>query len=151
MIGLGNPFLSDDSVGLKVAHAVSGRLDASIDAETAILHTGGVSLMEAMAGFDRAVIVDAAVSGQAEPGSIHRFYGADLPVTRNTHSSHDGSLSIALELGRIAGLRLPAEVRVWAIEAGDVNTFNEQLTEPVASALPRVVDEIVETLRGERL
>ena len=152
VIGLGNPFLSDDSVGLKVAHAVAARLDTSMDAEAVLLHTGGITLMEAMAGFDRAVVVDAAVTGQVEPGAIHRLGCTGLPATRNTHSSHDSSLSVAMELGRMAGLRIPAEVRVWAIEAADVSTFGERLTTAVAEAVPAVVNEIVEgVLKGERV
>ena len=144
VIGLGNPFLSDDSVGLKVADAIASRLDRSADAETIHLHTGGINLMEAMAGFDRAIVVDAAVTSQAAPGEIHRFGCIDLLNTRNTHSSHDASLAVALELGRAAGLRLPADVRVWAIEAADVTTFGERLTGPVATVVPQVVSEIME-------
>ena len=144
MIGLGNPFLSDDSVGLKVADAVSARLESCTDTETIHLHTGGISLMEAMAGFDRAVVVDAAVTGHAQPGAIYRLGCSDLLNTRNTHSSHNGSLAVALELGKTAGLHLPTDVRVWAIEAADVTTFGEQLTLPVATVVPQVVSEILE-------
>ena len=152
VIGLGNPFLSDDSVGLKVVHAVSNRLNSSMDAETALLHTGGISLMEAMAGFERAVVVDAAVTGQAEPGAIHRLRCSDLLATKNTHSSHDSSLAVALELGKMAGLQLPAQVLVWAIEAGDVITFGDRLTPAVAEAVPLVVNEIVDgVLKGEHV
>ena len=83
--------------------------------------------MEAMAGYDRAIVIDAMVSG-GRPGTIYRLGLEDLPKTRNTDSTHDASLPVALELGRRPGLQLPGDVRIWAVEAADVETFGERLT-----------------------
>jgi hydrogenase maturation protease len=56
---MGNPLLSDDGVGIAVARAVAERLKHSVNLTVTELHTGGIRLMEAMAGFKRAVVVDA--------------------------------------------------------------------------------------------
>jgi hydrogenase maturation protease len=107
--------------------------------------------MEAMAGYDRAILVDAIQTEGGKPGTIYALEPADVAQTRNIHSTHDGSLAVALELGRMAGIRMPAEIRIWAVEAGDAGTFSESLTEEVARAVPRVVESIIAHLRIERL
>ena len=105
--------------------------------------------MEAMAGYDRAIVIDAMVSG-GRPGTIYVLGPEDLARTRNAHSTHDGEPGAALELGRLAGLRLPAEIRIFAIEAEDVERFGESLTPAVERAVPQVADEVMRHLRSSR-
>src|ERR1017187_7518203 len=51
-----------------------------------------------------------------------------------------------MELGAPVGLRLPSDARIWAVEAGDVCTFSENLTEDVQRAVPLVVAGVVRDL-----
>jgi hydrogenase maturation protease len=145
IIGVGNPVLTDDGVGLRIARELRQRLHGRDDVAVLERCAGGLRLMEAMTGYGRAIVIDAIESGAAA-GSIHEFDAAALPVTRNLHSSHDGSLAAALEFGRAAGLGVPEEIRVWAVEAGDVETFGESLTAPVERAVSRVVDAVLRSL-----
>ena len=148
VIGVGNPIVSDDAVGLVVARRCRAELPPHSDVAVKELYCGGLRLMEAMAGFDRAIVIDA-IEPATRPGSIHSLGLNDLLATRNTCTTHDGSLAHALELGRMAGIRLPRVVRLWAIEAGDISTFREGLTRDVAAAVPRVTAEIMQELSGE--
>jgi hydrogenase maturation protease len=91
--------------------------------------------MDVMQGYDRAIIVDAMLTGAA-PGALRDFTLADLVTTKNTVSSHDGDLQTALAAGRLAGLTLPGDVRIVGVEAVDVVTFAERLTPAVACAVP---------------
>jgi hydrogenase maturation protease len=147
IIGLGNPVLTDDSVGLKISSALREHLAGRTGVAIVELYSGGLQLVEAMAGFDRAIIVDAMVSGRP-PGTIHELGPAEFPKTRSAYSSHDGSLPAAVEMGRMVGLRLPHRIAIWAVEAGDVETFGESLTPAVAPAVPQVVGRILEYLRS---
>ena len=145
IIGLGNPVLSDDSVGLRVSAELGYRLAGRSGFTTVELYSGGMWLMEAMAGHTRAVIIDAMVSGGAA-GSVYRLGLGDLRPTRTADSTHDTSLRLALELGREAGLQLPVDIRIWAVEAADVETFSERLTPAVERAIPRVVEQVLRDL-----
>jgi hydrogenase maturation protease len=136
IIGVGNPTRTDDGVGLRVARELRGRGVDVIE-----LCAGGLRIMEAMQGYDEAVVIDAVESGGI-PGAIHRFRESDLAQTRNSGSTHDGSLALALAVGRAAGLRIPAAVRIWAVEAGDVETFSESLTPEVEAAVAPVTEAI---------
>ncbi len=57
VVGLGNPILSDDGVGWRVAERVREAVD---DAEVDVLclSLGGLSLVEHLAGYRRAIIVE---------------------------------------------------------------------------------------------
>ncbi|MGA3024521.1 MAG: hydrogenase maturation protease [Bryobacteraceae bacterium] len=145
IIGLGNPVLSDDGVGLRIAAELRRRLAGWSGVTTVELYSGGLWLMEAMAGYERAILIDAIVSGGAA-GATYKLGIGDLPQTRTADSSHDASLPLAIELGRVAGLQLPADIQVWAVEAADVETFSERLTPEVERAVPRVVEQVLRDL-----
>lgn len=146
ILGLGNPLITDDSIGLRVAAEVKSRLANRIDVEVAEDFCGGLRLMERMEGYDRAIIVDAILSG-APAGTIHRLRPGDMPTQKST-SSHDVNLTTALALGRQAGLHLPREedIALVAIEAVEVHTFSDQCTPDVAAALPGAVEEVLRAL-----
>ncbi|GAW67767.1 peptidase M52 [Geoanaerobacter pelophilus] len=141
VVGLGNPILTDDGVGIKVAAAVRELL-AGTGVEVVEAYSGGLRLMEAISGYRRAVIVDA-MTGGLPPGTVLRIGALDGRGTRNLHSSHDGDLAGALRLGRELGLNLPELVELVGVEAGDVETFGEELSEAVRAALPQAVAAVM--------
>jgi hydrogenase maturation protease len=145
VIGVGNPVIADDAVGIEAVRLLRQQLAGMSGFTVAEVYNGGLELMEAMAGFDRAFVVDAMVAGH-KPGTIHRLGVDQLADTRNTSTTHNGSLSAALELGRATGVNLPSDVRIWAVEAGDVTTFCEALTPDVRAAVPVVAAEIMHEL-----
>jgi len=151
VLGLGNPLLGDDSVGLKVVALVRERLAGRADVEVAEEEAGGLRLMERLTGFDRAVLVDACVSGAA-PGTVRRIGPDDLP-TQRTAIAHGIDLPRALALGLSLGLPMPASVRVVAIEAESVLEFRDFMTPAVAAAVEpavaAVIDEVGEADRCE--
>jgi hydrogenase maturation protease len=152
IIGLGNAVRSDDSAGLAVARALRERLDGRAGVDVVEMWHGGLGLAEAMSGYDRAVVVDAMATGAA-PGTVRRLAPGELEDTRNVTSTHDTSLPLALELWRRAGLPVPRSISVWGIEAADLETLGEDLTGPVAAAVPRAVSAILDELhlaQGDR-
>jgi hydrogenase maturation protease len=153
IIGLGNPLLSDDSVGIKVSRAIREQLDHQDETErenNAVeikeVYAGGIRLMDAMTGYDRACIVDAMKTGRCNPGKVSEFKLEELCSTRNIVCTHDTNLATALELGRMLDLHLPSTITIWGIEAGDVTSFGEQLTDEVARAVPVAVNAILNEL-----
>jgi Ni,Fe-hydrogenase maturation factor len=68
--------------------------------------------------------------------------------TQRSASSHDMTLPTALELGRQAGLRLPADeaILLVGIEAEDILNFGETCTPAVAAAVSRAVADVLAVL-----
>jgi len=156
VIGLGNPILTDDSVGIRVSRVIGDLLsqqpetaESSDTIEIKEVYAGGIRLMDAMTGYDRACIVDAMVTGRFRPGEVSEFRLEDLCSTRNISCTHDTNLSTALEFGRMLGLHLPTTIKIWGIEACDVTSFGEQLTAGIEHAVPVAVSAILSALFGE--
>ncbi len=149
VIGLGNPILSDDSVGIKASRLLKRRLQDMQDVDVMELHAGGLRLMDALTGYHRAIIIDAMTSGNCRPGTIRSLSLSDCGSARNMTCSHDTSLQTALKMGAMLGCALPAVIKIWGIEAQDVETFGEELTAAVRKAVPRVVRQVARELRGK--
>ncbi len=151
IIGLGNPILSDDGVGWKVVDELEKTLNVErLTFDRASL--GGLSLMERMIGFERAILVDAIETGRLPAGSVQTFPLEALtdPSAGHSASVHDTSLLTALETGRRMGLAVPREVRVVAVEAAQVYEFSEELSPAVAAAVPVAVQAVLDILAIEK-
>jgi hydrogenase maturation protease len=146
VIGLGNPLVTDDSVGLRVAAALKDVLAARPDVEVTEDYWGGLRLMERLIGYERAIIIDAICTG-APPGTIHRLTPDAMPTQRSA-SAHDVNLPTALEFGRQAGVSLPENrhILLVAIEVEDILTFGEACTPAVQAAVAPAVEEVIEAL-----
>jgi hydrogenase maturation protease len=151
LIGLGNPILGDDGVGWKVAEDVKTRLDSriaslskveSIDIE--FLSLGGLSLMEHLIGYERAILIDA-VSSDHETGSVIVSQLGEMPDYSAFHitSAHDTSLQNALKLGRAMGANLPEDVIVIGIATKHVYHFSEEISPSMAEAIPKAVQIVM--------
>ena len=151
IIGLGNPVLTDDALGIKAAEMFRKELSNQKHVEIVEAYTGGLGLMELMVGFDRAIVVDAVTTRVHPPGTLMEMNLDDLINTRNTTSTHDSSLAVALETGQILGLKLPKEIFFYGIETAETNDFGEELTAHVRNTLPALMRRVLMTLDEEVL
>jgi hydrogenase maturation protease len=137
VLGMGNPILSDDGVGLYVARRLrEAPLPDGVEVRES--EVAGLRLLELLRGYDKVVIVDALQSGR-EAGEVVRYEARDFAGGHRYSSAHSIGLETALELGRTLGYDMPADVTVLAVEAVDVETFAEELSAPVAEAAERVI------------
>jgi len=151
VVGIGNPILSDDGIGIRVARELKQRAP---DADIVELGAGGIRLLDVLPGFGRVLIVDAMVTGELACGQFRRFSLAELQSktarTCNTLCVHDMDLPTAMALGRLAGVDLPENVVIWGVEAADVETFSETLSTAVEAAVPIVVEDMICELLGDK-
>lgn len=137
VLGMGNPILSDDGVGLVVAERLQQQ-DLPEGVEVRLSEVAGLRLLELLRGYDKVVVVDALRSGR-RPGDVVRVDAAEFAGGHRYGSAHSISLPTALELGHALGYAMPEEVVVYAIEAHDIETFGEQLSPPVAAAAEKAL------------
>jgi hydrogenase maturation protease len=149
VLGLGNPILTDDGVGVKVAEAVQAALPPDSPVDVTEVCVGGLTLMETMLGYDRVILIDAFQHHNARPGSVRRMALEDLRATsptRHSASAHDTDLVTALEMGQQMGLPLPQEIVIYAVGVENVLDFGEQPTPAVAEAIPQVTAAVLAEL-----
>lgn len=147
VVGLGNPILGDDGVGWKVVEKVKEQLPADVCVDVDCLSLGGISLMEHLIGYERAILIDAFALD--EPiGSILVLKLGDLPTYSAFHTTntHDTSLQNAIELGRAMGAKLPDDVMVVGIATKHVYEFSDHLSLPVADAVPLAAKIVLDIL-----
>lgn len=150
VVGLGNPILGDDGVGWRVAEMLSGKLvDASVEIDCLAL--GGLSLMERLIGYDRAIIIDAIQTEDGVIGTVSQVNLQDIPdlTTGHTTAVHDTSFHSALKLGQQMGADLPELIQFVTIEAEEVYDFSEEMTPAVKTAVPAAVNMVLKLLQNK--
>ena len=152
VIGLGNPILGDDGVGWVVAREVESRVrEAGGSIEVDYLSLGGLSLMERMIGYKQVILIDSLATGKFPQGTVIPFTLEDLVDLSSGHTTapHDTSLKMALITGKTLGAVLPAEkdIHVVAVESQHVYDIEEGLTPPIAAAVPKAVQQVLDFLK----
>jgi hydrogenase maturation protease len=151
VLGLGNPILRDDGVGIHVAESLRTILRDEPGITVDEDYWGGLRLMERMIGYDRAIIIDAICTQSVPPGTVMQLGATDIPTQRSA-SAHDVNLPTALQLGRQSGAHLPEDddILLIGIEAEDVQTFDEDLSPAVHKAVPVAVGIVMDALSKEK-
>ncbi len=150
LLGMGNPIVTDDAVGILLAReagaALGPRPDLDVIDECCI---GGLNLLDLVAGYDRLVVLDSIKTRDGVPGTWYRFDATDLRETMNLRNVHDANFATAMALGRSVGMHLPADadVHILAVEIDDNINFGEQLSPPLAAAYDELRDEILAEVR----
>jgi len=139
ILGVGNLLLSDDGVGV---HVIKQLRKEDVNADLVDVGMGGFDILDRILGYRKVIIIDAIITGR-EPGTIHRLKPKDLsnfPALSHTHSI---DLPTSLKLGQqLMGDEMPDEITIYAIEAEDITTFNEECTPKVKAAIPKAIKQI---------
>jgi len=147
VLGLGNPILSDDSVGFRVVQELRTRFDKP-SLTLVESSASGLSLLDLITGYDKLIIIDAIKTTGGEAGKVYRLGEEGLGTIRHSASPHDVNLATALELGRKLGADLPQQITIIAIEVVDVTTFSEKCSPEVTKAVPLAVSMVTEELES---
>ena len=148
VVGLGNPILGDDGIGWQIAHELQQIKKIPSDVTIECLAIGGISLMETLIDYDRAILIDAIITRQVPVGSVNQYQLEDLPNLTSGHmsSAHDTSLVDALQMGQSLGAHLPNDISVVTVESQKVYEFTENMTPAVAAAVPEAIRIILDLL-----
>jgi len=141
ILGLGNTILTDDRVGIevgkKVFEACGGEGVDFLEASA-----GGLTLLDAVCGYENVIVIDAIKTG-AEVGTLHTFKAGDCIGSMRLASVHGVDFFTALETGRKLGMKVPDDIRIYAVEVLDPYTFSERMTPEVEQSVPGIVVDIL--------
>ena len=148
VLGLGNPILSDDGVGIRVAQEVGEKLN---DPQVTVAESSlaGMSLLDSIVGYDKVIIIDAIQTKEGNAGQIYRMEPEDFSFAKHLSSPHQINLVTALELGKMLNLAMPQKITVFAVEAKDTTNFSETCTPEVEQAIPEVVKMVLQDLNAK--
>jgi hydrogenase maturation protease len=142
VLGLGNELAGDDAVGLLAARAARSDLARSHPTvEVLESSASGLALIELLAGYERAVIVDAVRTGRYPPGTVLELGLHEVGRVR-APSTHQAGIPELAAVARRLGLAFPDRTVVLAVEVEDPLTLGRPLSPSVAAAIPEVVRRV---------
>jgi len=141
-LGLGNPILSDDAVGIRVVDKIKSIMGDSNGIDFVTGSMAGLRILDVIQGYDELVIVDAIEKG-GEPGTLYKIPIENLESTLHLTSLHSINLVTAIELGRKMSLKIPKRISIYGIEVKDVVKFSEKMTPEVEESIPKNAEEII--------
>jgi len=143
ILGMGNPILSDDGVGLLAAEKLLDRIPGTDVASSAMI---GLSLFDLIIGYDMLFIIDAMTTRDGKLGELKKIGEDDRHGTLHLFSSHGLNIFELMELGVRCGYDMPRLLAVYGIEIGDEVAFGEALSLALNEKLPAVVEEIIDDI-----
>jgi hydrogenase maturation protease len=138
VLGLGNPLMGDEGIGVKVIEMLQSASGDFPGADFVDAGTGGMNLLHLLAGRKKAIIIDCAIMGE-EPGTIKRFTPEEVrTVKKLAHLSlHEVDILKVIELARQLE-ECPDQITFFGIEPESIeqrmslsSTLTQRLTEYV--------------------
>jgi len=139
VIGVGNPILQDDGVGIHVANQLRQYVNhPDVTFDEAL--TGGMNLLDLILGYDKAILIDAINIKNAKNGEVKRLLPSDFH-SLHSNNPHDVSFIEALKLAEHLGeKRIPNEIVIIGIVLKEIPyVFGDQLSSKIAAAVPEAV------------
>jgi hydrogenase maturation protease len=140
ILGVGNPILKDDGVGIHVAEELKKQIKKpGVTIDSAF--TGGMNLLDLMVDHDRAILIDAVKMENKKIGDVGLFGLGELSAL-HTCNPHDISLPQAVDLAKKLGHnKIPKDIKIVGINIGELGCeFGEELSFEIANAIPKAVE-----------
>jgi hydrogenase maturation protease len=143
VIGLGNLYMKDDGVGLRVAQSLK-KVALGENVVVQEYPEMDLTVIENLRGASRVIVVDA-VRGGKEPGTVSELsFVPRKSGLSELPSLHSLELSDVLDLASSAGI-LNCPVIVVGVEPKD-DSLGDELSAEVEAALPKAIEAVIKEL-----
>ena len=147
LLGLGNPIMGDDGVGIMVVRMVRQKIHAPPNLEFKELSVGGIRLIEEILGYDTVFIVDS-IAARSTSGQIHEFSPEQFKQSLYESSPHTTNFATALELYRkLQPSKIPGFIRIFTIDIDSHFIFSDKLTPAVQLAALKLAEQIAHEVK----
>ena len=147
IVCIGNSLVADDAVGYHL-YTLLGEEVLGPDVRRCMLGTGGMAIIDELAGEQCLIVVDAVQLG-ANPGTIHVLGWEELPRNEmRPVSGHGIGVREALQVcHRLFPEKVPARTYLVGIEGACFDLVGAGLSPHVEKALPHAVEHILDLSR----
>jgi hydrogenase maturation protease len=147
VMGIGNPLVKDEGVGVRVIDTMMSTLAFPDNVTLIDAGTMGMGILNLFQDCDYLLVIDAVDGTGEEPGTIVRMTPEDMAPNTIKHSMHDMRLVDVLDAAMLMGT-MP-EVDCIGIQILDMDGIAIGLTQPLEEAVPRAVEAAL-TVLAER-
>ena len=141
ILGIGNPILTDDGVGIEIARKLKkGNPELEVRETSEV----GIALLDLIVDYDKLIIIDSIKTERGKPGDLYKLGLEDLKPVKDFSSSHGIGITTAFEVGRGMGYKMPELVSIYAVNIENNETFGDECTEEVKGKIPSITKQIIE-------
>lgn len=143
ILGLGNPILSDDSVGLRVVDKIEEILSPINNVDFSKVASSGIEILDIISGYNRLILIDVIKTGMAEIGTINKYDVLDFKNSIHLSSPHQLNFPSVIEFAKKIGIPIPEVIDIFTIEVEDIYTFAEECSSKIKKKIPKIAKEII--------
>ena len=143
LIGLGNPIVGDDAIGIKVVDYI--RESFSLPDNVEIIEDvslAGVGLVEHFRGFDKVILVDSIQTGIHPQGTVVHLKQEDYSNALHISDYHNMDFFTALEFCYQVYDDIPKDITIIGIEIINVLEFSDELSTELFEKFDKIVNEV---------
>ncbi|MFC1838115.1 hydrogenase maturation protease [Thermodesulfobacteriota bacterium] len=142
ILGIGNPFMCDDGIGLHIANALEGMIpDVSVTTTTMI----DLQLLEILADYDMLFVIDALISNDDKIGTIKKI-SRDSP-SLHLYSSHGLHFFELLKLGQELKYKIPEIGGIYGIVIRDNCSFGTKVSPEILVKQKDIIVKVAEDIK----
>ena len=143
VLGIGNPILSDDGVGLFIARSLKGELEG-VDVIAADI--SGLNLLDLIQGYDQLFVIDALITRGTAFGTLKKLPEGEGGC--HFFSSHGLGFFEMMEFGKALGFKLPELSSVYGIQIGEEVAFGGELSPALLRRTEEIRQIILEDIKA---
>ena len=141
LLGVGNPILGDDGVGIYTAHNIEKDLPPYFKIDVREESAGGLDLVEQLMGYHHVILIDSIIDPKHPEGSILDLKLEDFERCKHAVSPHTMGFFQAWQfLQKIDPLSLPSTIKIIAITIKPVTELHEGLSPRIQTASQRATN-----------
>ncbi len=142
ILGLGNPVIGDDGIGIRVVRELAQRLKDIPDLSVSTSCQSGLYLLEHIIGFKKVIIVDAVIRKDLPVGTV--LINMDIkPDTHfKGHSPHFIGIHGVLSLGKAYSLDMPKDLILLGIVIHNDKNITEHLSPEMEKSYGIIVKQV---------
>ncbi|MFU8891451.1 MAG: hydrogenase maturation protease [Anaerosomatales bacterium] len=144
ILGIGNPLMTDEGVGVRVAELLLSGFELPDDVEVIDAGTMGLGIMNLLRGRDFVIVVDAIDNTGHEPGTVVLLTPEELAPSQIMHSLHDTRFTNVLEAAALTGMQ--PEAICIGVQVASLEQWVTELTPEVEAALPAALAAVLDLL-----
>lgn len=147
LIGLGNPIVGDDAIGIKVVDHIRDTFSLPDCVEIiGDVSLAGIGLVEQFRGYDKIILVDSIQTGIHPKGTVVYLKQDDYSTALHISDYHNMDFFTALDFCNQVYDDIPKDITIIGIEIISVTEFSDELSVELREKFEKIVDEVYKNI-----
>jgi hydrogenase maturation protease len=137
----------DDGAGIRVVEQLEQDEELkNFKISFQCINTGGLDILDAIDGFERAIIVDAASMADQglKPGDIFHLENLNNLDIKDSggFSSHGVGVLPVLKYAKMGGYKVPNPIEIYGVQIKEIGFIGEELTPEVTKGVKQLIPKL---------